>query len=62
MTKAKQHTIPLERLKEHLVFCAMLVDTVGPAAKPWLDRIEREYLAASEKGKEAERIRKMLAG
>ena len=40
----------------------MLVDTVDPAANPWLDRFERKYLATIENGKEAERIRKMLAG
>ncbi|MEJ6845139.1 hypothetical protein V3589_02800 [Sinorhizobium fredii] len=52
--------IPLERIEEMLLFCAELVDRLGPIAQPLLDRMEREYLAAKERGTAVDRIRKLI--
>ncbi len=54
--------ITLERIEQLLLVCADLVDRRGPAAQPILDRMEREYLAAKERGKAVDRIRKLLEG
>ncbi|ASQ04088.1 hypothetical protein GOB13_21760 [Sinorhizobium meliloti] len=53
--------ISLERIEKMLLVCAELVDRRGPIAKPLLDRLEREYLAAKERGTAVDRIRKLIA-
>lgn len=55
------HDIPIERIEKMLLICAELVDRRGPIAQPLLDRLEREYLAAKERGKAVDRIRKLIA-
>ncbi|MCM5689209.1 hypothetical protein M8037_10410 [Sinorhizobium meliloti] len=52
--------ISLERIEKMLLVCAELVDRRGPIAQPLLDRMEREYLAAKERGKNVDRIRKLI--
>ncbi|WP_085025266.1 hypothetical protein [Ensifer aridi] len=52
--------ISLERIEQMLLICAELVDRRGPIAQPLLDRMEREYLAAKERGKNVDRIRKLI--
>jgi hypothetical protein len=42
-----------------LLFSAQLVDDLGPVAQPLLERMEREYSAAT-RGSEVERIRAIL--
>lgn len=53
--------ISLERIEKMLLVCAELVDRRGPIAQPLLDRLEREYLAAKERGTAVDRIRKLIA-
>lgn len=52
--------IDLKRIEEMLLFCARMVDELGPVAQPWLDRLESEYHLAKNKGKEEQRIRDLL--
>lgn len=58
--KQVKDLLSLKEIEEYLIFFADLVDEIGPAAQPWLDRFEREYLAA-KRGSEADRIRKLIA-
>lgn len=52
--------IDLKRIEEMLLFCARMVDELGPVAQPWLDRLEAEYHTAKKRGKEEQRIRDLL--
>jgi hypothetical protein len=52
-------SLPLRRIEEMLLFAAKLVDDLGPVAQPWLDRMEREYAAATQ-GSQVARIRALL--
>ncbi|MDX0870365.1 hypothetical protein GOE00_27215 [Sinorhizobium medicae] len=52
--------ISLERIEKMLLVCAELVDRRGPVAQPLLDRMEREYLAARERGTAVDRVRKLI--
>lgn len=58
---APRQEISLERIEKMLLICAELVDKRGPIAQPLLDRLEREYLAAKERGTAVDRIRKLIA-
>ncbi|MBD9372072.1 hypothetical protein IB238_05440 [Rhizobium sp. ARZ01] len=59
-TRAPRQEISLERIEKMLLICAELVDRRGPIAQPLLDRLEREYLAAKERGTAVDRIRKLI--
>lgn len=60
-TRAGKRVIDLKRIEEMLLFAARMVDVLGPAAQPWVDRLEAEYLAAKKRGKEEARIRALIA-
>ncbi|MDK1386323.1 hypothetical protein QN224_12985 [Sinorhizobium sp. 8-89] len=57
---ARSKEISLERIEKMLLICAELVDRRGPIAQPLLDRLEREYKAAKERGTAVDRIRKLI--
>lgn len=52
--------ITLERIEEMLLFAAKLVDERGPMLQPILDRLEWEYLAATRRRSEMDRVRELI--
>jgi len=60
MKSARPKEITLERIEQMLLTCAKLVDMYGAKAQPLLDRMEREYLAAKERGTAVDRVKKMI--
>lgn len=60
MKRTAGQEFSLERIERMLLIAADLVDRRGPIAQPLLDRMEREYRAALERGTAVDRIRKMI--
>ncbi len=52
--------VTLERIEEMLLFAAKLVDDRGEVMRPILDRLEREYLAATRCRSETDRVRELI--
>ncbi|MBA4774317.1 MAG: hypothetical protein H2044_01510 [Rhizobiales bacterium] len=57
---APRRTVTLERIEEMLLFAAKLVDERGEVMRPILDRLEREYLAATRRRSETDRVRELI--
>lgn len=52
--------VTLERIREMLLFAARLVDERGMVMQPILDRLEREYRAATQRGFETRRVLELI--
>lgn len=54
------HPLPIKRIEQMLLFAAHLVDTMGAAAQPLLDRMEAEYERARTQHSAVARIRNLI--
>lgn len=57
---APRPPVTVERIEEMVLFAAKLVDERGEVLRPILDRLEREYLAATRCRSETDRVRELI--